>query len=102
MKMDIEGSEGIVMNELEASGALARIRRIHLEYHHHLIPSRDSMSEILALLERNGFGYQIQARSRRWPIPQAFQDIALFAYRKELSSPTAAPWAAIASADARN
>jgi FkbM family methyltransferase len=81
MKMDIEGSETGVLGELEASGALVRIEQIHLEYHHHITPTRDSMSEILAILERNGFGYQIQARSPNWPTPTVYQDLALFAYR---------------------
>jgi FkbM family methyltransferase len=82
MKMDIEGSESIVMNELEASGTLGRIGHIHLEYHHHIIRAQDSMAEMLGLLERNGFGYQLQARQRHWPNPAVFQDVGLYAYRK--------------------
>jgi FkbM family methyltransferase len=81
LKMDIEGSEVSVLCELESSGALARIDQMHLEYHHHISSTRDSMSEVLALLERNGFGYQIQCRSPRWPEPAVFQDVGLFAYK---------------------
>jgi FkbM family methyltransferase len=81
LKMDIEGSETGVLGELEASGALARIDQMHLEYHHHISSTRNSMSEVLALLERNGFGYQIQARSPNWPTPAVFQDVGVFAYR---------------------
>lgn len=82
LKMDIEGSEGSVFGELEASEALPRIHQIHMEYHHHVRPEEDKMSEILALLERNGFGYQVRARSPKWATPAAFQDVAFFAYRK--------------------
>ena len=84
--MDIEGSEEVVMEDLETSGALRRIDLIHLEYHHHITRERDSMSEILARLERNGFGYQIQASAPCWPTAGAFQDVALFAYRKQILS----------------
>lgn len=88
LKMDIEGSEGPVMRELENSGALRHVDRIHLEYHHHIRPAEDRMSEILGLLERNGFGYQIQARSRKWPTSGQFQDIAIFAYNKNTARPS--------------
>ena len=71
--MDIEGSEQVVLNELEASGALQRVKRIHLEYHHHICHTLDTMSDVLALLERNGFGYQIQAHSRAGPPQQHFR-----------------------------
>ena len=84
MKMDIEGSEDVVMAELETSGALQRISRIHLEYHHHIDQIRDVMSGILALLERNGFGYQIRAACPGWPEPGVFEDVAIFAYQKSL------------------
>lgn len=85
MKMDIEGSEDVVMRELETSGILSRIHQIHLEYHHHITPERDAMSEIFALLERNGFGYQIQSAPPSWPTPEIFQDISIFAYRQRFS-----------------
>jgi FkbM family methyltransferase len=84
LKMDIEGSESIVLYELENSGALCRIDRIHLEYHHHINNMCDAMSEVLALLERNGFGYQIQSAPTAWPAAATFQDVAIFAYRDEL------------------
>ena len=84
MKMDIEGSEGVVMRELEASGILSRIHQIHLEYHHHITPECNSVSEILALLERNEFGYQVQSAPPSWPTPAIFQDISIFAYRQRL------------------
>jgi FkbM family methyltransferase len=82
MKVDIEGLEYSVLSELENSDVLRRIDRIHLEYHHHIRLAEDKMSEMLNLLERSGFGYQIQARSRKWPSFPVFQDIAIFAYRK--------------------
>jgi hypothetical protein len=42
------------------------------------------MSEIFALLERNGFGYQVQSIPPSWPTQAMFQDISIFAYRQRL------------------
>jgi FkbM family methyltransferase len=84
LKMDIEGSEDVVMRELETWGMLSRIDQIHLEYHHHITPECNSMSEIFALLERNGFGYQVQSIPPSWPTQAMFQDISIFAYRQRL------------------
>lgn len=81
LKIDIEGSEANVLAELDSSGVMHRIERIHLEYHHHLKPTKDGLSEILGVLERNDFGYQIRAHwGQGLPKPGTFQDIAIFAY----------------------
>lgn len=61
LKMDIEGSEFIVFQELAASGKLPLIKEIVLEYHHHIPNSEiDRMGKFLALLEDHNFGYQIR------------------------------------------
>jgi hypothetical protein len=82
LKMDIEGAEDSVLQELAASGKLELIQQIHLEYHHHIQQHSDRLSGTLRLLEDQGFGYQLRAHPRRWPISQAFQDISLYCYRK--------------------
>ena len=60
LKMDIEGAERLVLPELSASGKLSLIKQMHIEYHHHIVPSDDRLSETLKLLEDNGFGYQLK------------------------------------------
>jgi FkbM family methyltransferase len=83
LKIDVEGAEETIMSELAASGKLRLIKRIHLEYHHHILPGSDRLSCLLSLLESSGFGYQIRAESRSGRISQQFQDIGIFFYRKD-------------------
>lgn len=82
LKLDVEGAEDQVLGDLAASGKLARIRQIHLEYHHHIVAGMDRLGAILALLEQGGFGYQLLAKCEKWATPGAFQDVAIYAYRK--------------------
>ncbi len=82
LKMDIEGAEGAVMAELAESGKLRWINQIFLEYHHHLNPEQDHISELLRIFEENGFGYQFHSPFRRPFSRRAFQDIQMYAYRR--------------------
>lgn len=82
LKLDVEGAEDQVLNDLVATGKLARIRQIHLEYHHHIVADIDRLGSLLTLLEQGGFGYQLSATCEKWGTPAAFQDIGIYAYRK--------------------
>jgi len=83
LKLDVEGAEDDAMKELAATGKLALIKQMVIEYHHHLDAERDNLSEMLGLLEENGFGYQVGA-PRNDPFPgKRFQDILIYAYAKE-------------------
>jgi FkbM family methyltransferase len=83
LKLDVEGSELAVLRDLAASGAISRIRQMVIELHHHLSPTVDNMSECLAILEANGFGYQITSAQVYTPITKGqFQDVLVHAYRK--------------------
>jgi len=61
LKMDIEGAEFGVFQELAQANKLGLIKEIVLEYHHH-VPNGDidRLGQFLALLESNNFGYQIR------------------------------------------
>jgi FkbM family methyltransferase len=81
VKMDIEGTELAVLEELAQAGKLPQIKEIVLEYHHHLNDRENRMARLLGLLEENGFGYQIHAPCTR-PFPRrTFQDMLIYAYR---------------------
>ncbi len=84
LKIDIEGAEREVLPELAAAGKLRRARQIHLEYHHHLSPDEDRLSETLRLLEEHGFGYRVSGwrYPGRVPEPGQVEDVAIWAYRK--------------------
>jgi len=83
LKLDVEGSELPVLRELVASGAIGRIRQMVIEFHHHMSPTVDNLSECLAILEGNGFGYQLTSAPVYTPITRGqFQDVLVHAYRK--------------------
>ena len=83
LKLDVEGSELAVLRDLVASGAIGRIRQMVIEFHHHMSPSVDNLSECLAILEGNGFGYQLTSTPVYTPITRGqFQDVLVHAYAK--------------------
>ncbi|GEM_PF-1472369 len=55
LKMDIEGGEGIVVEELDLSGKLQYIAQIIFEYHASPENTCNSLAKIIGILERNGF-----------------------------------------------
>jgi hypothetical protein len=82
LKMDIEGAELDVLNELASTDALQRIDRIILEYHHHVRAIEDRLSELLHILERGGFGYYLQGE-----IGKHTQEIYIYCYNKARLGP---------------
>jgi len=84
LKMDIEGAEMIVLQEIAQSGKLKFVRQILLEYHHHIPDRPDEFSTVLRLLEENGFGYRLSAGVQSRRDIGAFQDILVHAYSRQL------------------
>ena len=83
LKLDVEGSELPVLRELVSSGTLGQIRQMAIEFHHHVNPTVDNLSECLSILERHGFGYQLTSAQVYTPITRGqFQDVLVHAYRK--------------------
>jgi FkbM family methyltransferase len=80
VKIDVEGAESDVIEDLVETGAIERVRYIALEYHHHLRPDDDRMSQVIGRLERADFGYQI-VRLRLGELGQ-YQDLVLHGYHK--------------------
>lgn len=83
LKIDIEGAETEVMAELAASGKLGLVKKIVMEYHHHIDANSDSLSGMLAQLETAGFGYQLGGDLPRPFAGGRFQDILIYAYNKK-------------------
>jgi FkbM family methyltransferase len=92
LKLDIEGAERTVLDELEAAGKLRLVQRLAIEYHHHLDVDDDALGDLLAALERSGFGYQLEARLDGAPglRPGRPQNILVHAYRKPPEASTGA------------
>jgi len=55
LKMDIEGGEGDVFQELEESGKLRHIKQMVFEYHANESNTENKLTDILSTLERNNF-----------------------------------------------
>jgi hypothetical protein len=82
LKMDIEGAELRVLRDLEVHRKLHLVREMVIEYHHHIEPAADHLSEVLQLLERSGFGYQLACDPMHFFKLGHFQDVLIRAYRK--------------------
>jgi FkbM family methyltransferase len=83
LKLDVEGSELPVLRDLVAADAIGQIRQMVIEFHHHMSPGVDNMSECLSILEQHGFGYQLTSAQVYTPITRGqFQDVLVHAYRK--------------------
>ncbi len=84
LKMDIEGAEMDVLRELAASGALSNVKFMMMEYHHKT-RSQDRLFELLLLLDKGSFGYDVAA-----VMPYALgnsQDVLLRIYRRGEAPP---------------
>jgi FkbM family methyltransferase len=85
LKLDVEGAEDAVLQDLVSTGTIAKIDQMLVEYHHHIDKDKDAFSSFLGQLEKSGFGYQI---STSYPISErasrghVFQDVSVYAYRK--------------------
>jgi FkbM family methyltransferase len=83
LKIDVEGMEWEILDDLEASGAIAGVQRLAIEYHHHLPAERDDLASFLERLESAGFGYEIGASKPPGRLGGFYQDVMIYAYRKE-------------------
>jgi FkbM family methyltransferase len=86
LKLDVEGAESRVLQDLVSSGKIHLIKQMGIEYHHHIHPEIDALASFLSLLESSGFGYQIASSSGlalQASQPGEFQDLMLHAYRKQ-------------------
>ncbi len=83
LKMDVEGAEQRILEELIKENKLRYIKQMVIEYHHHIQKEKDAFSQILKLLEKAKFGYQIEGNFDRPFKSKQFQDILIFAYQKK-------------------
>ena len=82
LKIDIEGAERAVIEDLARNGKLSLIKQIAMEYHHHVRDDAEALSPILRILEDAGFAYQLESRMTRPLKDGQYQDILVYAYRK--------------------
>jgi FkbM family methyltransferase len=84
LKLDVEGVEVEIIENLAMAGKLHLIRQLVCEYHHHLESDDDALSRFLRTLEETGFGYQLLAGFQT-PFRQSeFQDVLVYGYRTSI------------------
>jgi FkbM family methyltransferase len=81
LKVDVEGMEWEILDDLESTGSLDKVDRIAIEYHHHLPADQDRLGVFLGRLEVAGFGYELAANHSPGLEPRS-QDVMIYAYRK--------------------
>ena len=82
LKLDVEGMEGPILQELAESGKLLCIREAFIEVHHNLDGAPASLASILQTLERAGFDYHITDAYSPSSDCGAFQDVLIHAQRR--------------------
>ncbi len=55
LKLDVEGAEGMIIQELHENGALSRIKSIIMEFHENETNKQNDLSTMIATLKRAGF-----------------------------------------------
>ncbi len=87
VKLDVEGSEDEVLEDLVDSGTISRVGQLVVEYHHHLDGERDFLDAFLERLRGQGFRYQLSAHERladRAQLAPTFQDVLVHAFRTQV------------------
>jgi FkbM family methyltransferase len=80
IKIDIEGSEDVLMEDLNGNNKLKMIKEMVIEYHHRM-NGKSNLFRFLEILEDNGFGYKIEAYSLPNYCKDNFQNIIIHASR---------------------
>lgn len=80
VKMDIEGSEKQVLNDLVLSEKLYTSKKYIIEYHHKINNEKSLLSSFLTPFEKAGFDYNIKTSFGK---NGCFQDILLYIYKDE-------------------
>ncbi len=81
LKMDIEGSEFEVIQDLNINNQLKNVEKFSIEYHHKISGHKSKLSEFLQIFENNDFEYQINTRSVPINAEGIFQDMLIYFYR---------------------
>lgn len=78
LKIDVEGAESLIIDDLCHSGTIDDVRQIILEYHHKMNGEKGRFSHFLRKLEDKEFDYNIRTSFRSLG---AFQDVLVNFYR---------------------
>lgn len=78
LKIDVEGAESVIIDDLIASNVLNKVNNLVVEFHHNPLNPLASISKLFNLLEKNGFKFNIKSFHLDFPV---FQDVIIKATR---------------------
>jgi FkbM family methyltransferase len=78
-KIDVEGSEGEIVRDLDETRSINRIHQYIVEYHHNIKNASGNLSSFLKVFEANGFDYNL--KSSFYDLG-SYQDISIHFYKK--------------------
>ncbi len=79
MKIDVEGAELNILNDLIESSLIKKTEQYIIEYHHNINNDASALSAFLAKFESNGYNYSIKANYHNI---RKFQDILIHFYKR--------------------
>jgi len=79
IKMDVEGAELKIVEDIMQSGAISKVKELIVEYHHNIPGENNSLSHFLKMFEQAGFDYSIRTNFSSLGV---MQDVLLHLYRK--------------------
>lgn len=80
LKMDIEGAETEVMEDLILAGKIKNISAYIIEYHHRIDHNKTSMTDFIRPFEERGYGYNIKTSFHKLG---SFQDVLLYFFKEK-------------------
>ena len=79
IKMDVEGAEHQIVDDLMSSGAIHKVKELIVEYHHNIPGEKNSFPDFLKRFEDVGFDYSIRTNFSDLGV---MQDVLLHFYKK--------------------
>tara|TARA_Y100000310_G_scaffold324997_1_gene387765 strand:+ start:3743 stop:4588 length:846 start_codon:yes stop_codon:yes gene_type:complete len=87
LKLDVEGAEEQVIEDLHENNKLQLINELICEYHHNITSQKDRLSHFLNLFEKAGFDYQLSAILRPPLKKRVPQNLLLYFYKNQSNKP---------------
>jgi FkbM family methyltransferase len=85
LKMDIEGGEFKVFQDLNTTGKIKLVKEMVVEVHIYVSSNpNDDLAQFFKILEKNGFGYQFRGMGKMCFSQLEPQAFILYAYQKKL------------------
>lgn len=82
LKLDVEGAEHPIIQDLVETGKIASVLRLVMEYHHHVVPNEDELGKLLQSLEEAGFGYDFSGLKHGGCVEKTVHNFMIYAYNK--------------------